>query len=109
MPALRGEVTREDVLFAGFVADALLRRLGDRATGTEINDQLLIARDCWQAFLAAHPGGDRVAGLASTLRSTQGGRNLKRLGLEHDIDLAARIDRFAIVPQLNLSSWRITM
>ncbi|HET6881731.1 MAG TPA: 2-phosphosulfolactate phosphatase [Pirellulales bacterium] len=105
----RGEVTREDVLFAGFVADSLLRRLGDGAAAAEINDQLLIARDCWQAFLAADPGADRVASLASTLRSTQGGRNLQRIGLEHDIDVAARIDRFAILPRLELSEWKIVM
>jgi 2-phosphosulfolactate phosphatase len=103
----RGEVTREDVLFAGFVAEALFRRIADRAPAVEVNDQLLIARDCWQALLAAQVGNDLGRSLASTLRATQGGRNLKKLGLEHDIDLAAKIDRFALAPQLDLHTWRI--
>jgi 2-phosphosulfolactate phosphatase len=91
----RGEVTREDVLCAGFLAERLSR---GRPSNLEINDQLLIARDAWQSFLASQERTD----LASTLRSTQGGRNLIRLGLAHDIEVASRLDRFTIVPELDL-------
>jgi 2-phosphosulfolactate phosphatase len=104
----RGEVTREDVLFAGFVADAVLERRAPAEPPPEINDQLLIARDCWRAFLAEQPGGGLAGGLAATLRSTQGGRNLSKIGLERDIDVAAHIDRFAITPRLDVPDWQIT-
>lgn len=102
----RGEITREDVLFAGLVADSLLNHTG-MAIG-EVNDQLLIARDAWQAFLSSLSDGDVASGLAAALRSTQGGRNLKQIGLEQDIDTAAQIDRLHLVPQLDLKAWKIT-
>jgi 2-phosphosulfolactate phosphatase len=106
----RREVTREDVLFAGFVADGLLLRLGDAVgPAPEINDELRIARDCWQAARADCGGLRVVDSLSLTLRSTQGGRNLKKIGLEHDIELAARLDRFAIVPELQVRPWRIVL
>ncbi|HVX13385.1 MAG TPA: 2-phosphosulfolactate phosphatase [Pirellulales bacterium] len=104
----RGEITREDVLFAGFVADGLLRRRTEDESSVEINDQLLLARDAWRAFLARATGSDLSVELAAELRSTQGGRNLKKIGLEHDIDVAAQLDRFKIVPELDLPSWKIT-
>ncbi|HWB12103.1 MAG TPA: 2-phosphosulfolactate phosphatase [Pirellulales bacterium] len=95
----RGEVTREDVLCAGLLADRLTPR---ESSDLEINDQLLIARDLWRAFFADRDSADATGSLALTLRSTQGGRNLMRLGLEHDIEVAAQMDRFTIVPQLDL-------
>ena len=95
----RGEVTREDVLCAGLLAERLGR---GKPSSLEINDQLLIARDAWQNFLAGQHSADLIASLAITLRSTQGGRNLIRLGLAHDIEVASQMDRFAIVPQLDL-------
>jgi hypothetical protein len=36
-----------------------------------------------------------------------GGRTLKRLNLEADILAAARVDRFSVVPELNVQRWRI--
>ena len=105
----RGEVTREDVLFAGLVADALLLRHEKVEPSPEINDQLLIARDCWRAFRTSHSDKDLSAALAVTLRSTQGGRNLTKIGLAHDIDVAAEIDRYALTPQLDVQAWRITV
>ncbi len=48
-----------------------------------------------------------IAALALTLRATQGGRNLARLGLERDIDDAAAIDRFALVPRFDSASGKI--
>jgi 2-phosphosulfolactate phosphatase len=95
----RGEITREDVLCAGLLAERLSR---GTASDLKINDELLIARDAWRAFLASQERADMTASLAVTLRSTQGGRNLIRLGLAHDIEVASQIDRFRLVPQLDL-------
>jgi len=92
-----GKITREDVLLAGAI--------GERLTATAaavLNDQAAIARAAWlQAIgdpLAELPW--LTARLTATLHETQGGRNLKRLGLESDLDDAAAIDRFSIVPKL---------
>ncbi|HVA45307.1 MAG TPA: 2-phosphosulfolactate phosphatase [Pirellulales bacterium] len=103
----RGAVTREDVLLAGLIADRLLDLPGAAETCREINDELLIARTCWQAFAAGRQIPDLASDLAATLRFTQGGRNLTKIGLEHDIDAAACIDRFSIVPELDARQWRI--
>lgn len=104
----RGEITREDVLFAGFVADRLLDHAEADAITCEVNDQLLIARDEWQAFVNHLSGGAMSDGLAAALRSTQGGRNLQQIGLDRDIDRAAQIDHLHLVPQLDVGAWKIT-
>jgi hypothetical protein len=41
------------------------------------------------------------------LRASRGGRNLIDTGQENDIDLAAHIDKFDVVPVLDLATWRI--
>lgn len=103
----RGEITREDVLFAGLIADELLSGAERRGAMPEINDQALIARECWRALANGRPREGMAGDLAVTLRATQGGRNLKQIGLDHDIDLAARLDRFSLVPQLDVAAWSI--
>jgi 2-phosphosulfolactate phosphatase len=68
-----------------------------------LNDQAELVRDAWQAAasdLTADP-------LSRTLRVSRGGRNLIGMGHENDIDLAAEIDKFDIVPELDLATWRI--
>jgi 2-phosphosulfolactate phosphatase len=92
-----GKITREDVLLAGAIAARLTA-----AAAAELNDQAAIARAAWLEAMD-DVGADSTAlaaRLAATLRETQGGRNLKRLGLESDIDDAAALDRFSIVPKL---------
>jgi phosphosulfolactate phosphohydrolase-like enzyme len=92
------------VLFAGAVVDQLLR---DGAVDeTAQNDQARIARAAWREAA----GGESplsAAKLAAELRDTQGGRNLKAIHLERDIDDAARLDSLRVVPELNLAAWRI--
>lgn len=105
----RGEITREDVLFAGLLADRLLGAADADAMKCEVNDQLLIARDGWQAFITRRAGRNLASDLSATLHSTQGGRNLKQIGLQRDIDAAAQIDRLNLVPQLDLAAWKITL
>jgi 2-phosphosulfolactate phosphatase len=93
-----GHVTREDTLLAGaIVADLACEKL------CQLNDQALLATDAWQT--AVRLMTDRPLGMM--LRDSRGGRNLIDTGQENDIDLAAQIDRFDIVPELDLKSWRI--
>lgn len=91
-----GKVTREDALMAGYLTSELAS-LG-RVT---LNDQANLARDAWRATTA------RSRSLEEELRDTQGGRNLTRLGLGHDIADAAQLDRFRLVPELNMQQWTI--
>lgn len=104
-----GQVTREDVLFAGAVVEDLVRHAAAGPAGPGplprplLNDQAEIAADAWRT--AVRLLIDRPLGM--TLRDSRGGRNLIEIGHENDIDLAAQIDRYDIVPELNLESWRI--
>ena len=93
-----GHVTREDALFAGAVVDDLAR-----AAKCTVNDQGQIAADAWRT--AVRLLTDRPLGIK--LRDSRGGRNLIEIGQENDIDIAAQIDKFDIVPQLDLAAWRI--
>jgi 2-phosphosulfolactate phosphatase len=98
-----GEITREDVLLAGAVVDDLSRRAG---AAMLLNDQAEIAADAWRSAVRSLTQG---ALLTEALRSSRGGRNLIEVGHEHDIEIAAAIDKFNLVPKLDLSGWRITL
>jgi 2-phosphosulfolactate phosphatase len=98
----QNEITREDVLLAGAVADQLTE---SGITGF-LNDQAQIAADAWRG--AAERINDGVA-FADLLRASCGGRNLVDVGHGADIDLAAARDRFDLVPKLDVSGWRITL
>jgi 2-phosphosulfolactate phosphatase len=95
-----GHVTREDTLLAGAIVTDLARE-----KRCQLNDQALLAADAWQT--AVRLMTDRPLGMM--LRDSRGGRNLIDTGQENDIDLAAQIDRFDIVPELDLASWRIRL
>ena len=41
------------------------------------------------------------------MRRSLGGRNLIEIGHENDIDLAAQIDHFDLVAELDLKAWSI--
>lgn len=105
----RGEVTREDVLVAGLFIDRLLGEQAiDSQPAVQINDQALIARECFRSAMAGFDNNaDPAVHYRQLLRQTQGGRNLIALALDGDIDDAARIDHFAIVPRLDISRWTI--
>jgi 2-phosphosulfolactate phosphatase len=102
----RGEITREDVLFAGSLIFELVERL---PAGYELNDQAVIALDAWQAAVASLGLENKPAhaGLAELLKETRGGRNLKAIGLDADIEHASAVDRHNIVPELDIVFWRI--
>ena len=104
-----GHVTREDTLLAGAIVDDLCRsflrdeRSSPSSPVYELNDQAEIAADAWQN--AVRLLTDRPLGIM--LRDSRGGRNLIEIGQEDDIALAAQIDKFDIVPELDLAAWRI--
>lgn len=100
----RGQVTREDALLAGALVQKLRGDDPARHDGWHINDQARLALEAWNYVRATDPTLD---GLGQQLRRTQGGRNLQAIGLETDIDVAARIDCFGIVPRLDHRSWSI--
>ncbi len=136
----RGEITREDVLVAGLLADRLLTTLPGSAlpaemgpvvpalvagrsggtaidvatarhkAGSYLNDEARIALDCYRSSAPSAGANAQIAAeLGRQLRHTQGGRNLIALGLEGDIDEAAQINRFEVVPRLDVKRWSITM
>jgi 2-phosphosulfolactate phosphatase len=93
-----GHVTREDTLLAGAIVTELARE-----QPSQLNDQALLAADAWQT--AVRLMTDRPLGMM--LRDSHGGRNLIDIGQENDIQLAAQIDKFDILPDLDLNTWRI--
>jgi 2-phosphosulfolactate phosphatase len=88
-----GRVALEDTLFAGAVVDFLCD--GGRAPG---NDGALVARDCFE---------QRRRALEESLALGAGGAHLRELGYHDDIRAAARVDAFALVPELRRNPLRV--
>jgi 2-phosphosulfolactate phosphatase len=88
-----GDVTLEDTLLAGALID-FLNDLGP----TQLNDGARLAWDCFESHGRC---------LQAALELSQGGQVLKRLGLQDDIAAAARIDAFALVPEMRCDPLRI--
>jgi 2-phosphosulfolactate phosphatase len=88
-----GEVTLEDVLLAGAFVDFL-----SGAAAARPNDSARLARDSFT--------NNRHALLAA-LEVSKGGTRLRRIGYEQDIRAAARVDRFALVPELRRDPLRV--
>jgi len=101
-----GQVTREDVLFTGAVVQKLLER--GRA-GSELNDEGQIALDAWMSAAGVANGNPSADALSAAMKKSHGGRNLRSIGMEGDIDWAAHIDRFTIVPALEPNDWKIKL
>ena len=103
-----GQSSDDDNLLAGMMVDHLQR--GD-GLGHVLNAQAITAQEMWlhKFALPLALGAERLEPerLAEALRDTPGGRNLVELGLDADILAAARIDRFAIVPELDPATFRI--
>jgi len=101
-----GQITREDVLFAGALAAQCIDRRCDRDEERPwLNDEAQLAFDAWRAlwFDVAKPL-DRTHEqelIAEALTDSWGGRNLVRLSLEDDVLHAADLDRLPIVPEWN--------
>lgn len=97
------QITREDVLLAGAIAEQL-SRVGDRLA---MNDQATIATESWMRF--TRELAENKVPLHESLRNSSGARNLIEIGLERDIEIAGQLDKLEVVPELDLAGWRITL
>ncbi len=93
-----GQVTREDVLFAG----AVVAQMNTTDGSLSHNDEAQLAEAAWRQVEAQLEAGTPFA---QCLEQTRGGRNLLRTGQGSDIRLAAAIDRFGLVPELSRQDW----
>lgn len=92
-----GQLTAEDILFAGMVARDLLPETGSQP---DLPTEMAIR------FAEVHGRNDDT--ILETLRESVGGRNLIELGMDADIAYAALRDRTVIVPEYQRSTGRIT-
>jgi 2-phosphosulfolactate phosphatase len=88
-----GDVTLEDTLLAGALVD-FLTEVG----GARLNDGARLAWDCFETHGCC---------LHAALELSQGAQGLKRLGYSDDIQDAAQVDEFALVPELRVDPPRV--
>jgi 2-phosphosulfolactate phosphatase len=88
-----GAVTLEDTLLAGAFVDYLCEECAVR-----LNDAGRLAWDCFENH-------GRV--LHGALEVSAGGTRLRELGYDDDIEAAARVDQFALVPELRRDPLRV--
>jgi len=93
-----GAISAEDVLFAGLLASKLIQTGQFRPA----DDATRIAVDF------SETNADNPPRLLDAVRASQGGRNLITLGFDADIQFAANIDRFSIVPIYDPNTGQIT-
>jgi 2-phosphosulfolactate phosphatase len=95
-------ITREDALFAGAVAAKLTAE-----ARPELNDEATLVAAAWRDLMRQQDDrprdddGTAVTSLLRALQSSRGGRNALALGLDADLEAAARIDACPVVPQLD--------
>jgi 2-phosphosulfolactate phosphatase len=88
-----GEITLEDALLAGAFVDFLCE-----SGEVRINDAARLAWDCFE---------NHGKILDGALEISRGGEILKQLGYDDDIRDAAKVDQFALVPELRRDPLRI--
>lgn len=84
-----GQFSMEDAMAAGAIADKLPNHA--------LNDAAFVCKALWERQTPGH-----------VLAHSLGGRNLLGLGMDADLELAAQLDRFEIVPELDRGTWEIT-
>lgn len=94
-----GAVSGEDVLFAGALAAGLLEKNANLSPG---NDSARLALDFWRS------NSQNDAQFRQAMLDSQGGRNLRNLGLTPDIKRAGDRDLFDFVPVWNRDKNSIT-
>ena len=104
-----GHVTREDVLLAGAVVDRLAFDDSGGGPVWDLNAEARAARDAWLAVAAGATDGPLLARLVDAMRASRWGENLIALNMAADIELAAQIDRFLVVPRFDRSRGRIVV
>ena len=93
-----GEITGEDVLFAGAVVETLLASQNDR---WQLSDSAKIARAFWLQSVSGETREVLSAGIESAMQQTHGGLNLIDLGYHNDIKLCSAVDSIDVVPVLH--------
>lgn len=114
-----GEITSEDTIFAGALVERILQNqasFGKQSQNgprpnpihhlDQISDMALIALNHWQRTCDQL---DKRTTLADLFKVARGGVNLVKIGLDADIEFAARIDEVSVVPELNLHDWSIRL
>jgi 2-phosphosulfolactate phosphatase len=96
----KGKITQEDALCAGAIVDRLLEQRRWRDDDLQ-DDQAQLAL---HRYLAASSSDD---GLLQGLRNSFGGRNCRRLRFDTQIERAATIDLFDLVPEYLHATGRI--
>lgn len=96
-----GQITSEDILFAGALTELML----SLNAKLEIKDAALVSLGHWQSI--QHQVRNENKQLADFMRTARGGKNLVRIGLDEDIVFSSQIDTIPIVPVLDIASWTI--
>jgi len=110
-----GEITGEDVLFAGAVVEALQQLETEthlNANRWMLNDSAGIAQGFWRQSVGDDSNSDGdgklSAKIESAMRLSRGGRNLCDLGYDNDIRLCSVVDSIDRVPMLNRASGHLS-
>jgi 2-phosphosulfolactate phosphatase len=98
-----GEITREDILAAGALVEAICADTVAGALPYDLDPQAADARQQWQGILdaARTSGRPLVDHFTHELLDTIGGRNLIATNQTADIALCANLDVLATVPEFN--------
>jgi 2-phosphosulfolactate phosphatase len=88
-----GEISLEDTLLAGALVDFLCE-----VSEVRINDSARLAWDCFE---------NHGQVLLGALQIGKGGTHLQGLGLAADIEAAAQVDQFNLVPELRRDPLRV--
>lgn len=99
-----GYVSWEDTLACGMAAD-LLESSGYEATDDTTRLAMAAYRHELHGLKITDPDFRQKLGLV--LRKGRGGRRVREIGLEKDIDEVARLDDFAILCHVEADPWRI--
>jgi 2-phosphosulfolactate phosphatase len=97
-----GFISFEDSLCAG----AFVERLG----GAAANDEARIAHMLWRSLLESDDFDDEAQvsrALFGWISGGRGGQNVRRIGLQADILVAAQLNRFDFMPKLRREPLRI--
>ena len=90
-----GQMTEEDLYLAGL----LVKRIQQNAKSHfQLNAQAVSVREIWERLFEKEPVSAQT--LAPHLYQSRGGRNLCKIGLKSDIDVAASIDSVPLVVKL---------
>jgi 2-phosphosulfolactate phosphatase len=99
-----GNLTKEDAMLAGTIAIQLMNR-----PDWILNIDARVSQSVLEAVTRGTTGEDRDAHMLEGVRSSPGGRNLVNIGMDRDIEVAARTDVFAIVPRFDPTTGRVTV